>query len=405
MMKNTGLLLFTLLLLSNIGFAQQIDPAPKATVDQIKGAFRDVPDLQKAFIDASPKARKDGIPVGKLGADGGDKAMILKLAQEIGDSLHGKFDSFLIAHKDKLIFESYYSRGRINLPHPQASATKAHTGLALGRAIQLGYLTMDDLHKPLISFLKELDPTKFVVGAEKITLHKALTMRSGIRLSKEQRETFKKNPDLVKGQKEVQAWLTHSEPITSATQTFQYSGDPVLIMQVIDAVVPGSAKDFIKTELLDKMGITNYIWPTAFNGLPHAGSRARLTSRDMIKIGTLARNNGKWNGKQLIPEAYINKAISRILYTGDEEIHYGGKDVSKQGYGYYWWSANLKHGDKSYFAVSAQGGYGQFIVLIEELDLMVVFTGHDNDTNYLQIIAERILPAFDLNSSSAMSSN
>ncbi len=395
MRNKTALLVLILYIIANDAFSQQRAIAPEATTEETKLRFWDIPSLKEAFINASPKDRNDGVPVGKLGIDGGNKGMILKLAQEIADtSKHGKFDSFLIAHKGKLIFESYYSKGRINLPHPQASATKAYTGLALGRAIQLGYLTMDDLDKPLISFLNDLDPTNLVTGAEKITLHKALTMRSGIRISDEQREIFKKNPNQLKGQRQIQTWLENSTPITSASQTFKYSGDPTLVMQVLEAVVPGSAKDFIKNELLDKMGITNYGWPTADNGLPQSGSRSRIISRDMVKFGTLAKNKGKWNGEQLIPETYITKATSRILYTGDEEVHYGGKDVSKQGYGYYWWSADLKYGDKSYFAVSAQGGYGQFIILIEELDLMVVFTAHDNAANYLQITAERILPAF-----------
>ena len=320
--------------------------------------------------------------------------MILKLAQEIADNKHGNFDSFLIIHKGKLLFESYYLRGRINLPHPQASATKAYTNLALGRAIQLGYLTMADLDKPLVSFLKDLDPTKFVEGVEKITLHKAMMMHSGIRISEEQKKEFEKNPDRLKGQGQVQAYLEHSAPITSASQSFLYQNDPILVMQVIETVVPGSAKDFIKKELLDKMGITNYAWRNDPSGLPAAGWRSSMTSRDMIKWGKLAMNKGKWNGEQLVPEAFVTKATSRIILTGDDDVYGGGKDVSNQGYGYYWWSADLKYGDKRYFSTSAQGGGGQYIILIKELDLMIVVTAHDNDNTTLQITAERIIPAF-----------
>ncbi len=370
------------------------NPAPQATTAEAELSFRDIPHLEKAYIDATPAQKEDGVPVGKLGADGGNKDMIVQLAQEIADGKHGNFDSLLISHKGKLLLESYYRRGRINLPHPQASATKAYTSMAVGRAIQLGYLTMADLDKPLISFLDDLEPTKFVEGAEKITLHKALTMHSGIRLSDEQRDEFGKDPGQLKGQQQVQTWLEHSAPVTAESQTFNYSFDPDLVMQVLDAVVPGTAGDFIKAELLDKMGITNYRWRTNVSGLPEAGWRSSMTSRDMVKWGMLATNNGKWNGEQLIPEAYIARAVSRIFYTVDEEIHYGGKDVSNQGYGYYWWSADLNYNDKSYFGISAQGGGGQFILLIEELDLMVVFTAHDNSTNYLQLVAERILPAF-----------
>jgi len=183
-MKNiTRLMLLILSILSHSSFAQQSNKlAPEATAVEAKGSLRDIPILKKAYIDAAPRDRKDGIPVGKLGIDSGDKAMIIKLAQEIAESKDSIFDSFLIAHKGKLLFESYYNRGRINLAHPQASATKTYTGLALGRAIQLGYLSMDDLDKPLVSFLKDLDPTKFVEGAEKITLYQALTMTTGIHI-------------------------------------------------------------------------------------------------------------------------------------------------------------------------------------------------------------------------------
>ncbi|WP_221930764.1 serine hydrolase domain-containing protein [Changchengzhania lutea] len=404
-MKNkTGLLLLILLIITNSSFAQQSDPqAPEATSAEVRLLSRDLSELKDPFIDATPTDRKDGILVGELGIDGGNKAMIIKLAQEIADNKHGPFDSFLIAHKGKLIFESYYSRGRINLPHYQASATKTYTGFALGRAIQLGYLTMADLDKPLVSFLKDLDPTKFVAGVEKITLHHALTMTSGIRITKEQEEEFKKNPSLLKGQGKVQAILEHSTPITIASQSFKYGGGPELVMQVIDAVVPGSAKDFIKKELLDKLGITNYGWRTDnVTGLPESGWRSSMTSRDMVKWGTLAVNKGKWNGEQLVPEAFIDRATSRILYTGDDDPFGGGKDVSDYGYGYFWWNAELKSGNKSYFSTSAQGGHGQFIILIEELDLMVVVTAHDTKPSTLQKTAERILPAFIQNSIQTM---
>lgn len=394
-MKNkTGLLLLILLILTNSSFAQLSDSlAPEATAAEATLPFRDIPDLKEAFIDAAPADRKDGILVGELGIDGGNKAMVLKLAQEIADNKYGNFDSFLIAHKGKLLFESYYLRGRINLPHPQASATKVYTGLALGRAIQLGYLTMADLEKPLVSFLKDLDPTKFVEGVEKITLHQALTMRSGIRISQEKREEFEKNPALLKGQGQVQAYLEHSAPITLESQSFKYQFDPILVMQVIDAVVPGSVKDFIENELLDKMGITTYVWGTDLSGLPRAGSSSSMTSRDMVKWGTLAINKGKWDGEQLVPETFITRATSKIV---DQSNEYDdtASGVSGTAYGYFWWQADLSVGGKDYFSKAARGGSGQTIIVIEELDLVVVTTTHRSVDDPTSVTATRILPAF-----------
>lgn len=377
--------------------------APEATVAESELSFRDIPYLDKAFINSAPADRKDALVVGKLSVDGGNKGMIEKLAQEIADGKHGKFDSLLIAHKGKLLFESYYNRGRINLPHPQASATKTYTSMAIGRAIQLGYLTMADLDKPLVSFLKDLDPTKFVEGAEKITLYHAMTMRSGIRISQEQREAIDKKPDALKGQGQVQAYLDHSAPITEKSQTFKYQNDPIFVMQVLDALVPGTAMDFIKNEVLGKMGITNFRWQIDLSGLPHAGSRASITSRDMVKFGMLAANNGKWNNEQLIPEEFIIRAINKIVYMKNEDIFFTTDKVINPGYGYYWWQADMKVGDKLYSTTSAQGGSGQMIILVEELDLIVVTTVHRLETNVLQITAERILPVFIENMIATMS--
>lgn len=369
---------------------------PEATAAEVKGSFRDVPKLKKAYIEGTPRNRKDGILVGALGVDGGNKEMILNLARRIAANQYGIYDSFLIAHKDKLIFESYYTRGRINLAHPQASATKTYTGLLLGRAIQLGYLTMEDLDKPLVSFLKDLDLSKFIKDIEKTTLHQALTMTTGIRVSDENREKMRKNPERLKGQGEVQALFEHSNPITTESKLFRYSAGPALVMQVIDAVVPGTAKDFIKNEFLDKMGITNYDWPDAPSGLPQSGWRISITSRDMIKIGMLALNKGTWKGEQLLPEAFIAKATSKVVDTGDNAIYFGGRiGISNEGYGYLWWNADLKVGNKSYFTANAQGGGGQFIILIEELDLVIVATGHNNRyPSTLRMTADQILPAF-----------
>ncbi|PKI14306.1 serine hydrolase domain-containing protein [Colwellia sp. 12G3] len=363
--------------------------APEVSAVNAKLSFWDLPYLEKAFIDSTPADRKDGLAVGDLVAHGGNKAMILQLAQEIADQKHGKYDSLLIAHQGKLIFESYYLRGRVNLPHFQNSGTKGYTSLALGRAIQLGYLTMADLDKPLISFFKGLDPTKFVDGVEKITLHHAMTMSSGLRFSDEQSTKFRGNPEQFKGLDQVQAFLEHSEPVTSESQIYKYQGpDPIMVMQVLDAVVPGSAKDFIKNELFDKLGINNYSWRNDLSDLPIGDSGASMTARDMVKLGTMVINKGQWLGKQLISEKYLAKATSGITKAAEDWQPDGFN------YGYFWYQTDVKLGDKSYDIKVAWGAGGNRIIVIDDLDLVVVITGHDSEDTIFSQVSKVILPAF-----------
>ena len=264
---------------------------------------QELPDLEKPYISATPQDKKDGIPVGELGRDGGNKELVLKFAKEIAnarkDSRVGNTDSLLISYKGKLVFESYYRRGRSNYPHYQMSITKSYTAMGVGRAIQLGHLTMADLNKPAISFLNDLKADRLIEGADAITLHQAMHMSSGIRISKEKVQLLRKKPEALKGQGQIQAYLQHSDPIPPAPRKFKYqASDPALAMQVLEAKVPGSAKDFIRDELLGPMGINSYHWQADTSGLPKSAAGSSFRSRDMLKMGMLVLDKGKWQGCQ-----------------------------------------------------------------------------------------------------------
>ncbi|CAL2103063.1 Serine hydrolase [Tenacibaculum sp. 190130A14a] len=357
--------------------------------DSKEVSFWNTPHLNNPFISTTPEDRKDGIRVDTLQVSNKDKKAILNLSQEIFENKHGNYDALLISHKNKLIFESYYKKGRINVPHGQASATKGYTSLIIGRAIQMGYLSMEDLDTPLISFLKDTDPSKFTKGAEKITLHKALTMQGGLNIDREKWKEFEKDSVRLKGQGLVQTLLEQSAPITSASQKYLYGNfNPMLVMTVIDAVVPGTAEDFIKKELLDKLGIHKYDWSNHISGLPQAGWRVKFLSRDMIKLGNLVLNKGKLHGEQLISEMYLAKATSGIVKPTQDWMP---KDYR---YGYFWYQTLVKLGSKNYDVRFAWGGGGQRVIVVAELDLTIVISGHDRDDTLMTQITEVVIPAF-----------
>ncbi|WP_411767531.1 serine hydrolase [Winogradskyella sp. A3E31] len=352
-------------------------------------SFWSMPHLNNPYVSTTPEDRKDGILVDTLSVNSNDKNAMINLSQEIFESKHGSYDALLISHKNKLVYESYYKKGRINVPHGQASAVKAYTSLVLGRAIQMGYLSMEDLNKPLMSFLKDTDPQKLTEGAEKITLHKALTMHGGLNIDSDKWKAIEKDSLRLKGQGFVKTLFEESAPITSASQTYLYGNyNPMLVMTVIDAVVPGTAEDFIKTELLDKLGITNYKWSTHSSGFPEAGWRASLLSRDMLKLGHLVLNKGKLNGEQLISEDYLAKATSGIVKPTQDWMP---KDYR---YGYFWYQTPIMVGDKNYDATFAWGGGGQRVIVIEELEVTIVISGHDGDDKIMTQISEIVIPAF-----------
>lgn len=365
--------------------------APEVTTTEKSLGFWDLPHILTPYFSSKPESRNDGVTVGDLVTNGGNKDMLMKLANEFADNNHGDYDSLLIAHKDKLVFESYYKRGRIDLPHFQSSATKGQTALVLGRAIQLGYLTMADLNKPLVHFLKDLDTTQFVAGVENITLHQAMTMSSGLRFTDEQMTKFRENPDQYKGLAQVQAFFELSKPINAESQIYKYqSPDPILVMNVLNAAVPGGVKDFIKNEYFEKLGIRNFKWRYDRSGLTAGEGGLNLTSRDMLKLGKLVTNKGRWNGEQLVSTEYLARATSAITQATED---WQGPET--YFYGYFWYQTNLVFSDKSYDVKLTWGAGGNRIILIEDLDLVIVLTGHDlKDETMIMLVSNKILPAF-----------
>lgn len=386
------LILASLAFFINANTRAAIDKAPEIDFANIQGSIqsfeRTLPKLTSAFYNPKPNNREDGLAVGELS----DNAKIIELAKEIEEGKHDPYDSLLIAHNDELVFESYYSRGRVNLPHYQASATKAYTSFAVGRAIQLGYLSLQDLHKPVLEFLTEVDQENLTAGVEKVTLHKTLSMRSGLRISIEKQRELLEKPELLKGQKLAQTYFTHSQPVTEPSQTYHYQSiDTRITMLVLDAVLPGTAKDFIESELLDKLEITHYFWQDNVSGVPESAHSTSMTSRDMIKWGTLLKQNGKWQGVQLISEAFMSQATGSIAKPYDEQY-----DFSKFRYGYYFWGTKLTVGRKEYDAKLAWGGGGQYVMVLDELDLVIAITAHARgvDDKTLELVEKRILPTF-----------
>ncbi len=367
------------------GLAPEVTDLNAADVSYAKE--KEIKYLQKPYISTTPADRGDGIPVGKLGVDGGSRELVLAFADELArykDDQH-LTDSLLISYKGKLLFESYYRRGRQNYPHYQMSITKSYTALALGRAIQLGHFSLDNLHKPVVDFLTEVDRSKIAEGADRITLDNAMHMGSGIRLDGQKVKELMKDRTQLKGQGQVRAYLENTAPIPEKDIAFKYqASDPALAMQVVDAVVPGSAEAFIRTELLAKLGITNYGWQEDLSGLPKSAAGCSMRSRDMLKIGMMLMADGKWQGKPLIPEAFVKRALSPLAHS------YGTSH-----YGYFWWVDDFKAGDKSYHCPAGRGAGGQFILMFPELELIVVITAHNKGMGtMLQDAPKRIIPAF-----------
>lgn len=105
--------------------------------------------------------------------------------------------------------------------------------------------------------------------------------------------------------------------------------------------------------------------------------RFSLTTRDMARVGQLLLQNGKWDGKQVVPADWVKMITS--LVTPVEELNPPSKrgyaTGSLWGYGYMWWVWDDHHsGGPFQGAYTASGNGGQYITVLPALDLAVAHT-------------------------------
>jgi CubicO group peptidase (beta-lactamase class C family) len=366
----------------------ELNPPQATQAELAKASYseeKNLADLAAAFFDTSPEPTGDGLATGTLGKDGGAVEPVLAFANEIAAGTHGEVDSLLISYHGKLLFESYYRRGRINYPHYQMSITKSYTALAIGRAIQCGFITMDDLERPVCDFLEELDPSQFVEGAAVITLADVMTMRSGIRIPQAAFRQLRSDTENSALQRQVQFFFERTSPIAPAPRDYKYQGtDPAITMQVLAAVVPGSARDFLEKELLQKLHIKRYEWSNDISGLPKSAAGSSMCSRDMMKWGHLVLYKGRLNGKQIVPAEFIERATSPLCAPSDTN-----------SYGFFFWQHDAMVANTETRCITCRGAGGQFIFMFPQYDVVAVVTSHNKGMGpLLKTLPGRLLPYF-----------
>ena len=155
-----------------------------------------------------------------------------------------------------------------------------------------------------------------------------------------------------------------------AGKYFDYRGsDPQLLALVIESVTGRKLSEYASEKLWIPLGAEHdALWNLdRKDGTEKASCCFNSNARDFARIGQLVLNNGKWNGKQLIPEEYLKEATVPVSELIDKELN-----KPNLRYGYQWWYINYKNYSIKY----ARGILGQYIFVIPELNAVIVRLGH-----------------------------
>ncbi len=151
------------------------------------------------------------------------------------------------------------------------------------------------------------------------------------------------------------------------------------------------ADKFAECYLFEPLGITDFYWSKWPDEIVQTGGGLFLRPRDMAKLGQLFLDKGGWNGKQVVGEAWVKESTAALVDAA--KIIQAARG---SGYGYQWWLGTFKVEGREARSYSARGRGGQFILVLPDQQMVVVFTSPaDNPLTFqpLDIIARDILPA------------
>src|SRR5580692_928411 len=117
----------------------------------------------------------------------------------------------------------------------------------------------------------------------------------------------------------------------------------------------------------------------------HPAYHFEITARDLARFGLLYLRHGRWNGKQVVPEAWVEKSSH-----ANEMVKANG--VDRGGYEYLWW---VDYGGVHFPEISlpgiysARGNGAHYIFIIPTLDMVIVHrTDNDPPARDAKTIAE-----------------
>jgi CubicO group peptidase (beta-lactamase class C family) len=155
--------------------------------------------------------------------------------------------------------------------------------------------------------------------------------------------------------------------------------------------------------LAQPLGFQRYHWNLMPSGDGYLGGGVSMRPRDLLKIGQLYLDGGRWHGLRLVDSSWVRistAAHARIspATTGLDSSSFGNfYGEAEEGYG--WHLSTLRSGGREHPEYAATGNGGQLLIVVPDLDLTVVFTAGNYGQGGVwtrfrsQIVPQEIIPA------------
>jgi CubicO group peptidase (beta-lactamase class C family) len=328
---------------------------------------------------AAEAAVNQNLPRSSPEAQGVASTGILAFLEAAAKS-HHEFHSFMMVRRGHVIAEGWWAPYRPTARHMLYSVSKSFTSTAVGFAVTEGKLSVED---PVTSFFPNDLPENVSDHLAALRVKHLLSMSVG--------HAKDSTPIITKEDNWVKAFLALPVAHPPGTEFLYNSGGTYMCSAIVQKVSGQKVLDYLTPRLFEPLEIRGMTWETCPRGINTGGWGLSLQTEALAKFGWLYLQQGVWNGRQLLPAAWINEATTFKI----QQPAAAGADLEKlketsdwhQGYCYQFW--RCRHN-----GFRADGAFGQLaVVLRDEQTVIAVTCETANIQGELNLIWEHILPA------------
>ncbi len=228
--------------------------------------------------------------------------------------------AFIVIRNDSVLYENYFNGLSNEEPDIVFSLNKVFITSLLDIAIKEGYI------KNLKQKVSDFIPSFKQGGKSKVTIENVLDMNSGLN-----HDDYQKlfSSGLLYYNSNLDKLIDKAKAEYEAGQAFTYkSMDTQILGRCIEIATGRDIIDYIQEKIWNPLGME---YPAYFTRDREDGDERmfgglEVSSRDLVKLGKLFLDDGKWNGESIIRSSWIKDIRNRKLEKG-----------KWYGYKYGWW--------------------------------------------------------------------
>jgi CubicO group peptidase (beta-lactamase class C family) len=260
--------------------------------------------------------------------------------------------SMMLLRHGRVVAAGWWAPFSPERPHLLYSLSKTFTATALGFAVDEGLI---DLDERVVDAFPEFAHEITTPRARSIRVRHLAAMASGH--TQEMLDIAERTDPL----EPIRGFLLH-EPEREPGTVFAYSQPcTYTVAAMIQRRAGTDLIGYLRPRLFEPLGIPPVGWEAFPEGRSLGFSGLYAPTEAVAKLGQLYLDGGRWQGRQLLPEGWVEQVSTHWVSTGGQ-----GSPDWERGYGFQVWQS--QHGYRG------DGAFGQFCVILPEQDAVLAMT-------------------------------